>query len=561
MVGNWDESVDVIVVGAGAGGLLAAIKAADSGLKTLLIEKTDKWGGTSALSGGGVWVPNNALMQRDGDGDSMEEALTYMEEVIEDVGPASSRTRKIAYLANAPRMMDFATSKGFEWVRARYYPDYYPDRPGGKIGRIVEGKVFDANRLGAWKDSQRKGDVSGPAMAFKTDDVYLLPLATRTVKAALRLGSILANTAWWRLRGKMPLTIGQTLTAQLMAIFLKTDAELRLECALDGFVQDGGRVAGLIVSHKGTQRRIEARKGVLLAAGGFAHNEAFRSEHQPVDGSWSLASPEDTGDGIRLPKADLDVGVALMDEAWWGPSTLDPDGHMGFPVWERSLPHSIMVDQTGARFCNESESYVDAGRAQLDRNEEAPAIPAWLILESRHRKRYMFSTAPGGRTPDKWLETGFFVKADSLDELAEKTGVDAAGLKATVDRFNGFADTGVDADFQRGRTAYDNYYGDPRVKPNPNLGRIEEPPFYATRIYPGDLGTKGGLLTDEFARVLDTKGKVIEGLYGAGNNTASVMGRTYPGPGATLGPALTFSFIAASHMAGETVPVPNLEPA
>lgn len=195
-----------------------------------------------------------------------------------------------------------------------------------------------------------------------------------------------------------------------------------------------------------------------------------------------------------------------------------------------------MVDQTGARFCNESESYVDAGRAQLDRNEKVAAIPAWLIMDARHRKRYMFGTAPGGRTPQDWLESGFLIKADSIDDLAAKTGVDVDGLKATIARFNGFADSGVDEDFQRGRTAYDNYYGDPRVKPNPNLGRIEQAPFWATKIYPGDLGTKGGLVTDEFARVLTSDGKVIEGLYATGNNTASVMGRTYPGPGATLGP-------------------------
>lgn len=559
MAENWDESVDVIVVGSGAAGLLASIKAADAGKSVLLIEKTDKWGGTSALSGGGVWVPNNHLMKADGAADSPQEALTYMEDVTEEVGPCSSRQRKLSYIANAPRMAEYAEKMGFRWQRAPNYPDYYPDRPGGKIGRIIEGQTFDANKLGAWKDSQRKGEQDAPAMAFATDDVYLLPLATRTLKAALRLAKILLTTAAWRITGRMPQTIGQTLTGQLMHIFTtKTNAEIRLNTALAGFVQSEGRVTGLVVDENGTTKRIEAKTGVLLSAGGFAHNPEFRAAHQPVDGTWSSASPKDTGDGIRLTMNEMDVGLALMDEAWWGPSTLYPDGTTGFPVWERSLPHSIMVDQTGARFCNESESYVDAGRAQLDRNEQVAAIPAWLIMDARHRKRYMFGTAPGGRTPQDWLESGFLIKADSIDDLAAKTGVDVDGLKATIARFNGFADSGVDEDFQRGRTAYDNYYGDPRVKPNPNLGRIEQAPFWATKIYPGDLGTKGGLVTDEFARVLTSDGKVIEGLYATGNNTASVMGRTYPGPGATLGPALTFGFVAASHMAGETVPVPNV---
>ncbi|MBV7380619.1 FAD-dependent oxidoreductase [Maritimibacter dapengensis] len=555
---EWDESFDVVVVGSGAGGFMGAIKAATAGLTVLLIEKADVWGGTSALSGGGVWVPNNPLMERDGDPDSPEEALTYMEEVVEDVGPASSRIRKIAYIANARRMMEFAMSQGFQWERARYYPDYYPDRPGGKIGRIVEGMIFDGKTLGEWRSSQRRSSQGAPAMAFKTDDVYLLPLATRTPKAALRLATILARTAWWKLTGREPMAIGQNLTAQLMSIFLKTTAELRLSTPLVGLVSGGGRVTGVVVRENGRDKRIEAKHGVLLAAGGFAHNEAFRSEHQPVDGTWSLSSPDDEGDGIIIPMADLPVATALMDEAWWGPSTQNAEGEMGFPVWERSLPHSIIVDQTGARFCNESESYVDAGRRQLDRNETVSAIPAWLILENRHRKRYMFGSAPGGRTPQRWLDTGFFIKSESLSDLAEACGIDKAGLLATVERFNGFADRGVDEDFGRGRTAYDNYYGDPRVKPNPNLGRLEQGPFYAVKIFPGDLGTKGGLLTDEYARAIDTGGKVIEGLYATGNNTASVMGRTYPGPGATLGPSLTFGFIAASHMAGEDVDLPNI---
>lgn len=555
---DWDESFDVVVVGSGAGGYMGAIKAAGAGLKTLLIEKAPVWGGTSALSGGGVWVPNNPLMKRDGAADSPEEALTYMEDVIADVGPASSRIRKISYIANAPRMVAFAQTQGFQWERAPNYPDYYPDRPGGKIGRIIEGKVFDGKRLGKWRASQRRGEVAAPAIAFKTDDVYLLPLVTRTRKAFFRLMTILGRTLWWKLMGREPMAIGQNLTAQLMSIFLKTDAELRLSTPLTGFVTEGGRVTGITVTQDGQARKIEAKRGVLLAAGGFAHNADFRSQHQSVDGRWSLSSPDDQGDAIILPMDQLGVATALMDEAWWGPSTLDPDGQMGFPVWERSLPHSIIVEQSGARFCNESESYVDAGRRQLDRDQVTPAIPAWLILESRHRKRYMFGSAPGGRTPQRWLDEGYFIKADTLEELARTCGIDPDGLAATVTRFNGFADKGVDEDFGRGRTAYDNYYGDPRVKPNPNLGRLERGPFYATRIYPGDLGTKGGVLTDEFARALDTQGRVIEGLYATGNNTASVMGRTYPGPGATLGPSLTFGFIAASHMAGEEVPLPNI---
>jgi 3-oxosteroid 1-dehydrogenase len=263
-----------------------------------------------------------------------------------------------------------------------------------------------------------------------------------------------------------------------------------------------------------------------------------------VDGSWSSTVGADTGDAITAATA-LGAETALMDDAWWGASFLMPGGGAAFCLWERSLPGSIIVDDHGERFVNESTSYVDVGHAQLRHG----AVPAWLVLDGRHRDRYLFATMLPHRTPRSLIENGFFVRASSLPELARQTGIDEAGLLKTVARFNGFASSGVDEDFGRGTSVYDNYYGDPRVSPNPNLGPIDRPPFWATRVYPGDLGTKGGLLTDERARVLRSDGGVIAGLYAAGNTTATVMGRTYPGPGGTLGPATVFGYLAATNLA------------
>jgi 3-oxosteroid 1-dehydrogenase len=312
-------------------------------------------------------------------------------------------------------------------------------------------------------------------------------------------------------------------------------------------VVDEGRVVGAVLAGE-KPLRVSARRGVLLAAGGFARNPELRRRYQPACDEWSSAARGDTGDLIELGLA-LGADMALMDDAWWGPAFVSPEGARQFSVWERSMPGAILVDQGGRRFVNESASYVDVGHAILARHREAAAIPSWLIMDARHRRRYAFGALPPGRTPRTLIESGFVVRASSLDDLARQTGVDPNGLRGTIGRFNSFARSGIDGDFGRGSNVYDNYYGDPRIKPNPNLGPIERPPFFAVRVYPGDLGTKGGLVTDEDGRVLRPDGSAIDGLYAAGNTTATVMGRTYPGPGGTLGPALLFAYAAARHIA------------
>lgn len=542
---TWDAEVDLLVVGSGAGGMTAAIVAADQGRRALVVEKEPKWGGTSAWSGGGLWMPNNPLMQADIAGDSRERALTYLDACIGDVGPASSRARREAFVDAAPQVVEYLGRLGVDWMRAEAYPDYYPDRPGGMIGRGVEARVFNARRLGAWQHTIAR-QAGAPPVAMTTRDVQFLPVAIRTWRGFWGTARVFARTAWWLLTMRRPWGIGNALLGNLMHIAQQKGVQVWLSSPLTELIEEDGRVVGAVVTKDGKQIRVRATAGVVLAAGGFARNDLFRRQHQPVGDAWTSVSPGDQGDAIVAGQR-IQAATALMDDAWWGPSFVMPDGTPAFAVYERSLPGCILVDQQGRRFANESASYVDVGHAMLDLNAGGPPAPTWLILDANHRKRYLLGMAPPGITPKEWFTSGFFKTADTIEGLATACGIDPAGLRATVTRFNTFAKTGVDTDFQRGATAYDNYYGDASVTPNPNLGPIENAPFYAARMVPGDLGTKGGLLTDEHARVLRDDGGVIPGLYAAGNSTASVMGRTYPGPGSTLGPAVTFAWLAARH--------------
>jgi 3-oxosteroid 1-dehydrogenase len=312
-----------------------------------------------------------------------------------------------------------------------------------------------------------------------------------------------------------------------------------------------GRVIGVRATRGGEPLLIRARRGVLVATGGFERNEEMRRRYQraPVGIQWTTGATGNTGDGI-LAGLDLGAATGLMDDAWWGPSIPLPGGPY-FCLAERSLPGCLLVNGAGQRFVNESAPYVDAVHAMYDGNTpENPHIPAWLIFDQRYRDRYVFAGLPPGKPlPRRWYAAGAVVRADDLAGLAAETGVDAEGLVKTVTRFGEFAAAGKDSEFGRGDSAYDRYYGDPRCHPNPNLAPLARPPFYAVKIVPGDLGTKGGLRTDERARVLRADGSPIEGLYAAGNASASVMGHSYAGAGATIGPAMTFGYIAARTMA------------
>lgn len=546
MLRKWEYEVDFLVVGSGAAGMSAAINAKRNGLDTLIIESMEKWGGTTAISGGGLWMPNNPLMIEDGEDDSIETALDYMKQSIGTPGPWASDDRKLAFLNGISHYVNVLSEEGVEWTRAKQYPDYYPDLPGGRIGRGIEVQPFNVKKLGSYRKLMREG---GLPLAVKTDDVWLLSRAWSTPDGFVRGARFVFRTIGSLLLGQQKVGMGGGLASSLMYIVQKRDIPVWLNSPLKELIVDEGKVIGAVVEKEGDMVHVRAKRGVMLAAGGFARNTEWRKKYHGVEG-WTSAPVGQLGQGIEAgERAGGQLG--MMDDAWWGATTADPDGGKthGFVLNERSDPWSIVVDQKGERYLNESESYIDFGHHMLEHHKETPAIPSWLILDHRHSTHFLNSAlmVPGAKK--KLLAAGELVTAETLDELAEKMQVEKEVFFNTVDRFNQFAKEGVDRDFQRGRTAYDNYYGNPLVKPNPNLGTIEKGPFQAFKIYPGDLGTKGGLVTDEWARVISKKGSVIEGLYAAGNNTASVMGHTYPGPGSTIGPASVFGFLGALHAA------------
>jgi 3-oxosteroid 1-dehydrogenase len=348
------------------------------------------------------------------------------------------------------------------------------------------------------------------------------------------------------------LSMGQALAAGLRAGLAAADVPVWLNTPVTGLHRANGKVAGVVATRDGAPVTVHATRGVLLASGGFERNEQMRQQYQraPIGTEWTVGAVGNTGDGIVAGQA-AGGALALMDDAWWGPS-IPLTGGPYFCLAERSLPGCIFVNGAGERFVNEAAPYVDAVHAMYDRHTaENPHIPCWMIIDQRYRNRYVFAGMPPRKPlPRRWSRAGVVVRADSLGELAEAIGIPADGLAKTVEKFNGFAVAGKDEDFGRGDSAYDRYYGDPNCRPNPNLAPLAQPPFYAIKIVPGDLGTKGGLVTDARARVLREDGTVIEGLYAAGNTSAAVMGRSYAGAGATIGPAMTFGYIAALHAAG-----------
>src|SRR4051794_32831416 len=547
-----DAEVDVVIAGSGAAGMTAALTAAHLGLSALVIEKAASFGGSTARSGGGIWAPGNAVLRGAGVADSAGQARDYLAYVAPGV-PAASRE---ALLEAGPAMLDLVlamTPVRFAWVPG--YADYYPEAPGGlAAGRSIEPVPFNGGVLGGELGHLARPYLPSPVAITQAEYRWLtLGRHPRGIRAAARVA---ARAARARLRGQRTLSLGQALAAGLRAGLLRADVPVWLDTALTGLEVPGalevtgGQVTRVRATREGEPVLIRARRGVLLATGGFERNEEMRRRYQrePIGTGWTTGAPGNTGDGIRAGM-ELGADTALMDEAWWGPAIALPGGPY-FCLSERTLPGCVMVNGAGQRFVNESAPYVDAVHAMYDgHTPQNPHIPAWLVFDQRYRDRYVFAGLPPHRPlPRRWYAAGSVVRADDLAGLARAAGVDGDGLVKTVARFNEFAAAGRDEDFGRGDSAYDRYYGDPRLA-NPNLAALERPPFYAVKIVPGDLGTKGGLVTDARARVLRPDGTVIEGLYAAGNASAAVMGHSYAGAGATIGPAMTFGYIAARTMA------------
>ncbi|MBI4517728.1 MAG: FAD-binding protein [Deltaproteobacteria bacterium] len=561
----WDEAVDFLVAGSGAAGMTAALRAHDLGAATLVIEKAPVYGGSTALSGGVVWVPNNPFMRQHGLSDSPEEGLRY----IEAVTAGSTGTQRLrAYIDGAPRMLaTLAERSHVRFACLPDYPDYYPELAGGKPGgRSCEPLLFDALQLGEEFRRQRQAplekQVMGGRLAIGVADGHALLTGGLRAAVFMARGLLAYYTnlrARWRKLGNTDLTLGAALAGRLRLSLLERQVPLWLETPIKEILTEDGRVVGARVERAGQLLRIQARQGVLLAAGGFEHNAKMRQHYQPspIGNQWTAGCDSNLGDTVVLGTA-VGASLDLMDDAWWCPAMLSPASQTApvyIVIFEKNLPGSIIVDARGRRFMNEAAPYNDVVKSMYKANATgAPAIPAFLIFDSRFRKKYPCGPMPPGyATPDrllpKTLAGNFFVKADSIEALAHKIGVDADGLRETVARLKQSAAAGTDPDFHRGESLQDRYYTAKATGPNPNLGPIERPPFYAVRVYPGDLGTKGGFRTDAQARVLSVTGDVIPGLYAAGNSSATVMGRTYPGAGATIGPAMTFGFLAAEDAA------------
>ena len=543
--------VDIVVAGSGAAGMTAALTAAHLGLSVLVIEKTGSFGGSTARSGGGIWAPGNSVLRHAGVADTPEQARAYLAHVAGDGVPAE---RQQALLEHGPDMLSLVlamTPLRFAWVPG--YADYYPEAPGGlAAGRSIEPVPLDGRVLGGELAHLGRPYLPSPDGVAITQADYrwltLGPRHPRAIRAGVRVAGRAART---RLLGHRVLSLGQALAAGLRAGLSASGVPVWLDTPMTGLEVRDGRVSGVRATRGGEPLLIRARRGVLIATGGFERNEEMRRRYQraPVGAQWTTGAAGNTGDGI-LAGLDLGAATGLMDDAWWGPSIPLPGGPY-FCLAERSLPGCLLVNGAGQRFVNESAPYVDAVHAMYDGNTpENPHIPAWLIFDQRYRGRYVFAGLPPGKPlPRRWYAAGAVVRADDLAGLAAAVGVDAEGLVKTVTRFGEFAAAGKDEEFGRGDSAYDRYYGDPRRRPNPNLAPLTRPPFYAVKMVPGDLGTKGGLRTDERARVLRADGNPIEGLYAAGNASASVMGHSYAGAGATIGPAMTFGYIAAVTMA------------
>jgi succinate dehydrogenase/fumarate reductase flavoprotein subunit len=550
-----DETVDVLVIGAGCAGLAAAAVAAEEGLSVLVVEKLDLIGGATSISGGGAWIPNTRHGAERGVVDSRERALTYLEALS---GGALDDRIASTLLDRGPEMAHYLEDRlGFAF---ELYPsegpthDYRPHLQGAAHGgRSLDPGRFELARLGEWASRLRRGGSTAWTRAksdYYVNRRYLEPPGTPGAKADPdAVGS------------------GASLVGQLLAACLDRGVEVVVETAAEELIAEDGRVIGAVVASAGGRRAIRARAGVVLATGGYEFNEELRRLHlnRPLT---HPATPVGTGEGDGLALG-LSVGaeVAGLGDAWWSP-TIDLEGAASnrgggtvaiMSRVERCLPHTMIVNRDGRRFANEAVNYYDfpAAFGTISDTAGGPAnLPAWVILDQQYRDRYALIAAPGdgrdGNDP-AWVR-----RADSLADLAALEGIDATGLARTVERFNGFARSGVDEDFHRGESEWDRAWGDPGRRPNPSLGTIEQGPFYALRLQAGAIGTKGGLRVDGQGQVLGAglpDGAAIPGLYAAGNVAACSVPWGYAGPGATLGPALTFGYVIGRALAVAERPV------
>lgn len=557
---TFDEVCDFVVVGSGGGSMCAALYLKTVGYSTVILEKTDLAGGTTARSGGVMWIPNNRFMKEAGVEDSYEKAMAYLEATAgrSDDAPGTSYEKRKAYVTEAPKMVDFLVAQGIKLRRAPSWPDYYDERTGSSVpGRTVLADLFDLNELGEWKKKLRPNFMKVPAYHSEGFEISTFKSSFRGKVTMVKVG---LRAALAKLTGKDPAPAGAALQGRMLQAALQAGVDIRLNSGVTSFLMEGGAVRGVATARDQREWRIGARLGVLVNAGGFAQNQEMRDKYIPgTSTKWTAAGPGDTGEMIRL-MIQLGAATGQLNERVGNQMSIPPgcentdgngvelgsiSGQMNF-----SKPHSIVVDQSGVRYMNEGGSYMAFCQNMLQRHETVPAIPSWWVLDEQYMRKYMFSgTMPGAKKPQAWYDSGYLKRADTLEALAGLINIDPMVLKSTVERFNEGARSGCDNQFKRGARAYDRWLGDHYHRPSNALGTIDKPPFYAATVFPGDVGTFGGVVTDAHGRVLREDGMPIEGLYATGTSTASVMGRYYPGAGCSIGPSFVFGYLAARHAA------------
>jgi succinate dehydrogenase/fumarate reductase flavoprotein subunit len=559
----FDHEVDLLVAGAGPAGMTAALVASLEGLDVLLCEKSDQVGGTGATSAGTLWIPGNSQNKAAGYNDTAEQADKYLSGLI---GADTLRELREAFLATGPEAIDYlVTNTEVQFLPCGPHPDYRSNMAGAAAaGRAIVPAPFDGRLLGhdfrRVRAPIREFMVFGGMMVGKPD---LAPLIGRfnSLRNFIYSAKLFSRYLLDRLRYPRGtrLMMGNALVARLFHSLRKRNVPILFKATIVDLLGDKQNVAGARLNVEGKDLLVKARKGVVLATGGYAHNEEFRRRFMPQPTpSHSLSHAGNHGDGLTLgTRIGAAVGLEKSDSGLWAPVSVvpRPDGSKGlFPhlVLDRAKPGLIAVNAAGRRFVNEAVSYHDFVLAMFESHRTISSIPAYLICDDVFLRKYGLGVVyPEHRHPEKFVANGYLISSMTLDELATRIAVDPAELRATIARHNEFARTGVDIDFGKGEIELNRFNGDPQQRPNPCIGLLEAPPFYAVAVWPADIAVSTGLATDANSQVRATNGAVIPGLYACGNDMASVMGGSYPGPGTTLGPGMVFAYRAARHAAGK----------
>jgi succinate dehydrogenase/fumarate reductase flavoprotein subunit len=550
----WDQEVDVLVIGSGAAGMTAALVSALEGARTLLCEKASVLGGTSALSGGTIWIPGSTQTNQSGLPDTKEDGLRFLKA---EVPFKSNEDLQHAYIYTGPEAIDYLEQRSeVKFYAVANHPDYVV-QPGYALGgRPLAPMPFDGRLLGRDFDLLRSPlrvwTILGGMMVAREDLPHLMQ-ATKRLKSFLYSAKLVLRYRMDRLRYKRGtrLVLGNALAARLLYSLRKANCEIKVKAALKGLLVDGDGVAGAIVTVDGVDRRIRAQKAVVLAAGGFPQSPEWRKRLMPESFATqpSIAIKENTGDSLT---AATPIGAAVNTEhdapAFLVPQSImhNEDGVIDrwLHSWDRAKPGQIAVNRAGKRFANEAQSY----HKFCQEMQKAGAIPAFLVCDAAHLKKWGYGLIrPGERNLKRYIDNGYLKFGATIEALAQAIKIDRNALNDTVRGFNKACESGIDADFHRGESPVDKINGDPLNKPNPCMGPLKAAPFYAIEIWPGDIGTSIGLKTTIDAQVVDESNRPIRGLYACGNDMSSVMRGHYPGPGITLGPGVVFGYRAARH--------------